>query len=358
MKIKLLWGALVIAGFPFLSSCDKDEKPKPAGITFEVASEEVSESDGTLESFHPVLEQNGQGREIEVKLILDKPLGETSIISYSVEGSAVANSASTPIGDYEIEGDENLIIEKGATEAVISIQLYEDGAYEYTEYNDDGLPFENIIITLESVVSGPITIGEAKTYQLDILEDDAIVFLSWDPQDDTGEDIGDVDMDLFVWLDGEFQGGSARINEPQSDEENEYVIIAGGFPDGEYGFSYTYYGGTSNDLDFTSAMFGNINNTNYPFPEEAFVSEGNYTLTNVNTYVESDEAPPDVAIVQTMVKSGVAFTSVSSISEPATGSRIGNKQPLKLTPEVLKRLKLDPTIKSLPGTLKPAVKKK
>jgi hypothetical protein len=359
MKINLLWGALVVAGFPLLSSCDKDEKPKPAGITFESDLEEVSESDGTFESFHPALTGgDGTGREIEVKLILDKPLAETSVISYSVEGSAVANSASTPIGDYEIDGDENLIIEKGATEAVISIQLYEDGSYEFTDYNDDGLPYENIIITLESVVSGPITIGEAKTYQLDILEDDALVFLVWDPQDDAGEDIGDVDMNLFAWLDGELWDYSVGVNEAQSAEENELLILSASFPDGEYTFSYTYYNGTSNDLDFSAVMFGNLDGENHPYPEEPFVSGGNYTLVNKNTYPASTTEPPEVAIVQSMTKSGISFTNISGITEPATGSRKGNKQSVKLTPEVLRKLKLDPNTRSIQRDLTPFLKKK
>lgn len=346
----------MIAGFPFLSSCNKDEKPKPAGITFEDDYEEVNESDGTWESFHPAVAQDGTGREIKVKLTLDKALAETAVISYSVAGTALPNSAANPVGDFEIEND-NLIIEKGATETIISIQLFEDLSYEYTDYNNDGLPYENIILKLESVVSGPAVIGEKNTFQLDILEDDGIFFLVWDPQDDPGEDNGDVNMDLFVWLDNELWDGSAGTT-----SEQEYVVVAAGFPDGAYTFSYTYYAGTSNDLDFYAIMFGNLNNQAHPYPDEPLVYTGNYTLVNKNTYVKSEAVPPvppDVKIVQSMTKSGLKFTNVSDISEPAAGSRIGARKPsIKITPELLKKWKLDPTKKEIRTKLNPAFRKK
>lgn len=350
MKCNVIWGAVVVAGFSFLISCDKDEKPKPAGITFEIDYQEVTESDGTFESFHPALTQ-GQtsGREIEVKLILDKPLAETAVISFSVDGTALANSASNSVGDFEIE-DKNLIIEKGATEAIISIQLYEDTSYEYTDYNDDGLPFENVTLKLETVVSGPITIGEENiTFQLDILEDDALIFLLWDPQDVAGDGVGDVDMDLFVWFDNELWDASA-----EGGTDQEYVILAGAYPDGIYNLSYTYYEGTSDDLAFSSYMFGNINNQAFPYPETPFISNGTYKLVNKNTYVSSNTSPPDVEIVQSLTKSGVNFTNVTDILEPASSSRLGKKSPVKLTPELLRRLKIDASTKELQGKSKPA----
>lgn len=345
MKIKYLLVAWM-AGLSFLTSCNKEEKPQPAGIGFEVDYQEVEESDGTFESFHPALTQ-GQttGREIEIKLTLNKALAETAVIAFTIEGTATVNSAAKPVGDFEI-GERNVIIEKGSTGASISIQLFEDATYEFEEYNDNGLPYENIKLTLTSVVSGPATIvEEKKSFQLDILEDDALVFLVWDPQDDQGVGAGNVEMDLFLWLDNEIFDSSI------DGVDQELVIIFGGYPDGTYGFSYTYYEGTSDNLRFNSVMFGNINNQQYPYPESPLVSSGTYKLVNKNVYDRSASTPPDVAIVQSVVKTGTKFTNLSSITVPASGSRQGGKTSIYPPRELVKRLKINSKKGEIAGEL-------
>ena len=70
MKMNFLWAVLVVGAVPvFFSSCDKDEEVKKSNIEFVSDAQEVSESDGTLISFHPeVYPDEGVGREIEIDI--------------------------------------------------------------------------------------------------------------------------------------------------------------------------------------------------------------------------------------------------------------------------------------------------
>lgn len=310
MKIKSIVGFLIVGGSLWLSSC-KDDEPTKSGVSFEISEESIKESDGTLESFHPGLVDNAEGREIEVKIEFDEPLAQTSVIAYSVGGSAEPNSTTKPYGDYAIVGNgENIVVEKGATEATIIIKLFEDFEVEIEEEDDDGY-IETIEITLESVISGSAKIGEQDTYVLTIYEDDTLIYLGWDVGDETS---GDVDIDLLLWFEGGFQYGS---DNPAG--QFEAIAIAAGFPDQEYGMSYPYYSGTSNDLEFFVDIInlGGTLNTN----DQLLSFTGNYTLANINKYDE--EGAPDPLVVQTMDKSGFNYTNVTDIGELATGSRKG-----------------------------------
>jgi hypothetical protein len=123
MKFRSIGGLLLVTGLPlFFGACSKDdEKPKAAGVTFELAEEKVFESDGTIESFHPQFTSSGTGREVQIKIKLDRAAAQQSEIEYSIEGSATRNTT-TKIGDFDVEGDDEIItIEKGATEAVITL---------------------------------------------------------------------------------------------------------------------------------------------------------------------------------------------------------------------------------------------
>jgi hypothetical protein len=321
MRMKLLWSVLLIGAVPvFFSGCKDDDEVKPSGVQFEEESLSVSESDGTITSFHPLQWQQfsgstaATGREINIKLTLDRAMPETSVIQYALTGNAKKNSASA-IGDYDTNGDL-LVIEKGSTEATLSITLFEDFGFEYDEnsLDADGFPLETIIVTLQSVVSGPAELGEKKVFTLNVYEDDALVFLNWDPQDDATEDQpGDVDMDLFVWHEDEIVRGSAT-NGPESEATN----IPAGFPSGTYGLSYNYYSGTSNNLELTVDIInfgGTINGTS---SEYTATSSQNLTLANKNPYDQTDVDP---IIVQTIEKSGLNYPTVSSITRPASGSR-------------------------------------
>jgi hypothetical protein len=311
MKIKSIVGFLMIGGSLCLSAF-KDDEPTKSVVSFEISEVSLKESDGTLESFHPLLVDDATGTEIEVKIVFDKPLAQKAVIEYSVGGTATRNSTSNPVGDFEIDGNgENITIEKGATEAIITIMVYEDYDFEVEEEDDDGY-IETIEITLESVTSGPVKIGEDKTYTLTLYEDDTVIFLNWDG--DASDAVpGDVDMDLLLWIDGVISGRSdSQGNVPEG------IAIPAGFPDEDYGMSYTYYSGKSDDLDF-AVEIQNLGGTLNVTDQELFFT-GNHTLANINPY---DPATPDVEIVQTMVKNEYNYTNISGIADVLEGSRVG-----------------------------------
>jgi hypothetical protein len=306
MKRNLIMGLLVLAGFPFLNSCNKDEKPKPAGINFDLAEEDVLESDGTTKSFHPKLLQGATGRELKARVTFDKPLAETAVISYTIGGTATKNSASVN-GDYEINGT-TLTIEKGATEAFITFTLFEDFSFEV----DGATTYETIIFTLDKVVAGPAVIGDQKSYTLKVNEDDALVTLEWIATN--------ADLDLFIWLSGQIINGSTTAGAAP-----EGAIIPGGFPNGTYGLSYTYYEGTAASVPFTATIQNLGGTVNTSGSEASFTAT--YTLDNVNRY--DSTAHPNYkgqpVIVQTMKKTLLNYTNVTQITVPpkTSGSRIG-----------------------------------
>jgi len=312
---------IVVVGLMVVSSCKDDEKPKST-ISFAQEGQEITESDGTTTSFHPLLLSGGKGRDIEVKLLLDRPLDETAVISYTVGGTAIKNT-SADIGNFEIKGNSEFItIGPGATEAAITITVFENFGFDAESEQN---PFVTVILTLESVVSGPVelTPGSQNIYTLTIYEDDVILYLEWD--NGTAGTVGDVDMDLWLWLDNpetpaedfETLGGSA-----EPDAEVEALLIPGGFPSGKYGMSYTYYGGTSNTVNFTASITnlgGTLNGGT-----SALEFPGTYTLANQNVYdLDQDpnhKGPPE--IIQTMVKEGLNYSSISNVTTVDGSSRV------------------------------------
>jgi hypothetical protein len=319
MKTNFFLAIVLVAVFPFMSACDEDE-PSPATISFDVAEDEVAESNGNVESFHMLY--GGEGVNYQLKLNLNRPLPATAVVNLSLTGTA------TRTNDYIID-NTTIAIEKGAQEVIIPITIFEDITFEFEEDGDDVLLYEDIVVTLVEVVSGPLKIDEENdVFTLRITEDDFVVLLYWDPQDVTGTGPGDVNMDLFVWIEDQFYDASAGEG-----TDPEGLSIPGGYYEGTYGFSYTYRSGTSNDLDFFSYMFGFVNNDFYAYPVEALESQGTYTQQNLNDYTSLS----DLAIVQTAVKDGPAFKNVSAINEPASGSRTSTTA-IKATPEMKNRI--------------------
>ncbi|MBX2898518.1 MAG: hypothetical protein KF775_02650 [Cyclobacteriaceae bacterium] len=327
MKINYLVGAMSLLALLGVSACGDDDPPPKTGISFEVESFSTLESDGTLTSFHPDLITGGVGRDFTVRIALDRPLSETTTVQYSVSGTATRNNpAGSAVNDYTIKeglntivGTDKITIEKGASEANFIITVYEDFSFEV---NDNDSPLETIIIKLTSIVSGNAVIGTTDTHTFTIEEDDAIILLQWYVNGTNS--FGDVDMDLFVWLDGDLINSSTYDNASGTrTSPYEGLFIPAGFPNGTYGVSYNYYSGTSNDVDFVSLMWGRLNGNVYPYfsvtTGQVLVFEANYTLANINNYVQSEIDP---LVVQTMVKNGVAYTNISQINVPASGSRV------------------------------------
>jgi hypothetical protein len=341
MKRNFVLGLMGLAGLTFLSSCGDDE-PTPSGVSFELADQSTTESDGTITSFHPDLVQDGQGKTVQVKLVFDKALPGQTVIKYKIDGTASkinpvpASGSDFDVNDFDVAEGTNLTlttdeltIAKGATEAIINVTLYEDYEFEYDKnvVNTEKVSYETIIFTMMSVVSGPAKLGTQVTHQINVTEDDAVFLLQWGTNNTTSA--GDVDMDLLFSLNNELVWGSA------SDGTYEIVNFPAGFPEGQYGLSYTYYAGTSDDVDFAVGVYttaGSVNGQRYNYgTANPLVFKASYTLKNINKW--SETSPPKV--VQTMTKSGINYTSFSAITVPADGgSRVGENI-MKLSPDVL-----------------------
>lgn len=341
MKLNLMFGCAALVALVLVSSCGDDPAPK-AGISFEVTELSVSESDGTLTSFHPDLFNEATGKEYVISFSLDRELTETTVLKYTLGGTASrVNPAGTfDVNDFSVKEGVNTIvssdkitIEEGAASASIIVTVYED--YDFEIDDDDNL-FETAIFELTEVVSGYAELADENLiYTLTIEEDDILVFLDWVANDSPDEDRGDVDMDLLLQLEDEVIWGSA---EP-GNEFFEAMNVPGGFPAGTYGLSYTYYSGTSDDLDFISVMFntkGTLNGGSYKYPvEDPLIFESNYTLENINEWGE--DSPPKV--VQTMVKNGINYSNITSITNPPDGgSRVKARPDLSISNATLQRL--------------------
>ena len=326
----MLSGALIM-----LISCKDDPKPN-TNISFEKSEEATTESDGTIKSFHPLIWQSyasstgatgtATGREFKVKLTLDKAVAETTVLNYTLSGTAVKNSASA-VGDYDVDGT-TLTIDKGSAEAYITLTLYED--FQFFEIDNSDDLFKTIIITLGSVVSGPGTISTTNNvYTLTINEDDLFVALEWN-MDSSGKATTtalDVDMDLLLWAGSSATGiassNTATAGDYTSKVGVEYFSIPGGFPNATYGFSHIYYSGTAASLPFTVLFFGQIGTTTYTL-DKPLVKTQTYTTANINKYDDTTAGGKTPLIVQTVVKNGLTFSNLSEISLPASGSRSGN----------------------------------
>jgi hypothetical protein len=177
------------------------------------------------------------------------------------------------------------------------------------------LIYETVILKLESVKSGPVTIGEQDEFTLKIYEDDLIIFLDWNA---TAAD--SVDMDLFVWLDDEPLTTSQNVSVNPS-TSGEAVFLPAGLPYEEMGMSYTYYSGKSDSVGFKVDFLnlgGTINNGGSELSYTNF-----YRLANKNRYDSASH--PDhkdhFGIVQTLTKNKLNYT-ISDIVKDPTSSRV------------------------------------
>jgi hypothetical protein len=332
MKLNLIYSVLAIALLSTISACKDDDETPITGITFESEEQEVTESDGTLASFHPEVETTGVGRIITAKLTFERALAGDVVLKFDIDGEARETTSGDDLNDFEVVAENenvtidgtNMTILKGATEAVFSIRVFEDYSFEAGQdfpTTEEGIPYEDVEITLESVVSGPAKLGEGDTHTFKILEDDSYVYLEWNPADQEGT-VGDVNMDLFL----SFNGVPTLLgNTSSATQEFEAILIAGGEPNATLGMSYVYKAGTSNDLKFISqiANYGGTLTTTAGETGVILTSPGSYTIDNKNDYVLGPNL--DIEIEQTMVKNGLNYTSVTEINEPATSSRLTSK---------------------------------
>lgn len=289
---------MVIVGLMVIASCSDDEKPKVT-LGFEEAESEALENDGT----------------IDITITLDKPASETVVLAYTLGGTA--DKLTSDGGDFDIVPDGGVIvIEKGDSEATIEIEVLEDGELEY-DFNTD-VGYETVELTITEVIAGPAQLGEENlTHTLYIFEDDMLVILDWEQ---SGGEVVE-DMDLFLWYDNpeDSPDGGFRIVDESTTVggELEAILLIGGYPNAEYGFSYVYYEGDADDLEFNVTFInfgGSINGGAFG---EGVQFTGNYSLLNINPW----ETATDVQrIVQTAEKLALNYT-ISSLVEPDEGSR-------------------------------------
>lgn len=361
MKINYLLGAMGVVALLGISACGDDGPPPKSGISFELESFETLESDGTLASFHPDLGFTGStGRDIVVKILLDRELSETTVVQYSVSGTATrTNPAGNAVNDFAIKdglntivGTDKITIEKGASEATIIITVFEDFAFEV---DDDDSPIETAILRLTAITSGNAELSLDDTYTLSIEEDDFLVLHQWYVDD--SDEYGDVDMDLFAWLEDEVVNSSANDNAVWDEDFPPYeaLYIPAGFPNGTYGMSYTYFSGTSDDVDVVSLMWGRLNGNIYPYftfeTGKVLVFEATYGLSNINKWTD-DEVGTTPLVVQTMVKNGVNYTNISQINVPEESSRVGSSD-FKFDRNTIKKISdLKPRMIAIPKNLR------
>jgi hypothetical protein len=344
MKMKVLYSVLILSLVTLIGACDDEETPI-TGIQFEVDEQEVAESDGTLESFHPDVPVDGLdgnvGRIVPVTLSFDRALAGDVVIKIDISGTASPSSVGDDLSDYAIlEESDNLTVDddeitilSGTEEASFSIVIFEDLLFEYEEdgdFNADGVSYETVEIELEEIVSGPGKLGTELEHTLRILEDDVFAYLQWEPQDLADAD-NDVDMDFFI----SFENGFG-ISQRNGGTGPEIMIIPGGIGEGEVTMAYNYYSGSSNDLTYWAGFFslaGTLDGEQYIDAPLEF--EGTYTAENINPYDVTDISPK---VAQTAVKDDINYDDFSGLNSfPDGGSRSKTVRPIQVSKAELLR---------------------
>lgn len=352
MKRKIVWGWLLAASLPVVfSACSDDDPPAKAKVTLPETEARVSESDGTLKSFHPDIGTatgwgTTTGRQVTFKITFDKALSDKVVLAYKLTGTA---SNVNPTGSQDPNGinvndyalatsgtgytldADNITIEKGVSEVEIAVDVFEDLTLEASDDRyDEGTDSyqETVIFTLKSVVSGPLEfdLTAQPAYTLAIYEDDTFVSLVWDISGAAaGEELdpGDVDLDLYIFL-----GEDAMNSSTSPGTDYESMFIPAGFADATYDMKYPYYSGTT-AVDFY-ADFINLGGTLNGNTDKVLEFEGRYEVDNVNTYdadLESEEGHEnyhgDPRTVQNITKSKLNYPTMTDITVPDQYSRVG-----------------------------------
>jgi len=272
--------AALAAAVLLVSGCNDDETP---AIGFKAESSAVTE-----------------GNTVKVQFSSTLPSGVTAVIELS--GTATEGT------DYTFTMDTK----------EITFTVPDDFIYD---------PSETIIVEITDF-DGNANVGSKKVHTITITDKDQTappglrVELRWDVDPVTsGNQSGDVDMDLFLWIEDPpgsddyfIIDGSAQIGNgfeavflPSNNPTN--------YPNRSYGLGYNYYSGTSNNLKvnvsfkvFKGAIDGGGNKLE---------STATYTLANINAWDITDE----FYIVQFFEKENANFNNFTGISVPVSGSR-------------------------------------
>jgi hypothetical protein len=260
---------------------------------------------------------------IEVSVTLSEAATSNVTLQYSLSGSArdsVTARSADPVlpADYSIWGGNSgtLQIASGQNSGVIRVGLYSDFVVE--DGNPDTAPWdpETIIITLTQASAGVQIASDKDEIKIDVdQEDGKIIALFW------GEEgvASTVDMDLFLWIgdigDDVADLGLIALSAFEGTEAPEYVFIPAKIKDAKFGVTYLYYEGDVDPLEFTSHFIDFADGA----VGERDTYTGNYTLANINKWTDFDDL---VNIEQTFeIDANGAYTNISTISTPTTGSR-------------------------------------
>lgn len=293
----LVWTTIAaVVSVLFVSGCNDDETPS---IGFKTETSTVTE-----------------GSTVKVQFSASVPSGVTPLIELS--GTATEGT------DYTFTMDAK----------EITFTVPDDFMYD---------PNETIIVEITDF-DGKANVGGKSVHTITITDKDETatpglrVELRWDVDPvTTGNQPGDVDMDLFLWIeepagsdDYELIDGSVQIG-----NGFEFVFLPTNnptdYPNRAYGLGYNYYSGSSDNLkvNVTFKVFkGNIDGG-----LNKLESTATYTLANINPWVDTDE----FYIVQFFEKENANFNNFTDIFVPVSGSR-AKKLQAKLT-EALKEKK-------------------
>jgi hypothetical protein len=160
-------------------------------------------------------------------------------------------------------------------------------------------------------------------------QDGRVVLLDWD------ESYTTVDMDLFLWV-GEAgsdlsEMGFVDLSAAPSFEGPELIFIPDNLPelffnspDAAFGFSYNYYEGDEEPMNFT-VTFIDIVNSVVEGAADRDIYETSYSQANVNPWETLQDIIEDHIIVQTMEKAGGQYV-ITDITIPGAGSRVRNHE--------------------------------
>ena len=231
------------------------------------------------------------------------------------QGSASVDFASVGSGFLEADGDATVIIpfrnapqSISADDLIFSGQATEGEDYEILGVTEEGVEIqffddsdaennETLRITIDGNPAGNYI------HQITLVSDDP----------------GYMDIEL-QWADGsDLDLYSLFYNEEIEDWEvidfsdpgNTLDPIDWTDEDGMYGFSYNYYGGSNDALNFSSVFT----------PTGVTLEGGSDALTFNAMYTLANKDPNSFQVEQTCVKTGAAFTDFSDIEVPETGSR-------------------------------------
>ena len=151
-------------------------------------------------------------------------------------------------------------------------------------------------------------------------QDGKAIALFWDVDNENTT----VDMDLFLWI-GDLGAAVAdleliSLSASDATEGPEVIFIPATIKEVKFGLTYTYYAGDVTPMAFKSHFIN--------FASGALgtreIYEGTYTLANINAWDMLDDI---VHIEQTFeVNAAGAYVNISTISTPASGSRVASYQ--------------------------------